>query len=365
VRLPLARAAIVLGTAAGLLLSPRLWLTDRYYPTVPVWDGMPDAPAAVGYGVFGGLLALLTLAALLPRSRWPLVAFVILAAGWFLWDQTRWQPWFYQYLGLLAAVGFARRPDTALNVCRFVLAATYFWSGAQKLNASFASDMWPWMVSPIVARLPDGLAEWVAGQGWTAAGTEAALGVALLVPRLRPAAVPIGIGTHAVILFCLSPWGHDWNTVVWPWNVTLAALDVILFWNTRGVAARNVLWPPGGGSKAAVVLFGVMPAFSLVGWWDPYLSAALYSGNLPQPRLTLDDTAAAWLPPDVRDRHLADGDLDLKGWAMDELNVPGYPARRVFRGVARRLGGPPHVTLVTADRPDWWTGERAEIAEGL
>ncbi len=357
--------------AAGLLLSPKLWLTDRHYPTVPVWAGLPDVPAAGGDLVLGALLALLALVAVLPRARWPALAFVAVAAGWSLWDQTRWQPWFYQYLALLAAVGTARRDDpaseaTALNVCRLVVAATYFWSGVQKLNVSFATEMFPWLMSPALRLLPDGLAAWVGEQGWVAAAVEAGFGAALLVPRLRVAAVPGVLAMHATLLFCLGPAGHDWNSVVWPWNLALAVLAVLLFADTRAVAARHIVWPPGSPlARVVLLLFGVLPAFSLNGWWDPYLSAALYSGNTPQTRLTLTDAAAAALPAGVREKHLSDGELDLPGWAMDELNVPGYPARRVFRGVARRLGGPPGVRLTTMDRPGWRTGEREEIAERL
>ena len=368
-RLTLVRITVAAGMAVGLLLSPKLWHTDRHYPTVPVWDGLPDVPAAGGYLVFGAMLALLALVAVRPRARWPVLVFVAVAAGWSLWDQTRWQPWFYQYLALLAAVSAACRYDpasegTALNVCRLVVAATYFWSGVEKLNVSFATDIFPWLMGPALRLLPDGLAGWAEGQGWAVAVVEAGLGAALLVPRLRAAAVAGVLVMHATLLVCLGPTGHDWNSVVWPWNLALAVLDVLLFADTRGVTARHILWPPGSPlARVSLLLFGVMPAFSLVGWWDPYLSAALYSGNTPQARLTLTDAAAAALPAGVREKHLSDGELDLPGWAMDELNVPGYPARRVFRGVARRLGGPPDVTLTTLDRPNWRTGERQEIAE--
>ncbi len=367
-RLPLVRVTVAAGMAAGLLLSPNLWQTGRFYPTVPVWDGLPDVPPLGGRLVYGTLLALLALVAVLQRARWPVLAFVALAGGWSLWDQTRWQPWFYQYLALLAAVGTVRRddPDAALNACRLVLAATYFWSGLQKVNVGFTDDVYPWLMVPVLQHLPAGLAGWAEGQGWAVAAGECGLGVALVVRPLRAAAVPLVVVMHAGLLFCLGPTGHNWNSVVWPWNLTLMGLAVVLFARTPTVPARHILWPFASRvGPVLFLLFGVMPAFSFLGWWDPYLSASLYSGNTPRPRIWLSDEAAGTLPPELRERHVYDGILDLPGWAIDELNVPGYPARRVFRGVARRLGGPDRVRLVTEDRPHWRTGEREEIEEDL
>jgi len=360
-RLLLVRVVVAAGLAAGLLLSPNLWQTARFYPTVPVWDALPDIPPAAGRVAFGALLALLALVVVLPHRRWPVLAFVAAAGTWCLWDQTRWQPWVYQYLALLTAVGVARRDD-ALNACRLVLAATYFWSGLQKLNVSFVTDVYPWLIGPVRLLLPEGPAAWLDGQGYAVAAGECGVGVALLVPWLRLVAVPLAVVMHAGLLYCLGPTGHDWNSIVWPWNAALPVLVVVLFARTRDVPARSVLWGSWVG-RGVLLLFGVLPALSFVGWWDCYLSASLYSGNTPRAQLTLDETAVEALPAELQDRHVSYGALDLQGWALDELNVPYYPARRVFRGLARRLGGPDHVRLVTHDRPDWRTGERAEIEE--
>jgi len=50
----------------------------------------------------------------------------------------------------------------------------------------------------------------------------------------------------------------------------------------------------------------------------------------------------------------------LFGWSIDELNVPEYPARRVYRGIARRLSRlPGDVILDIEERPHWQTGETA------
>ena len=88
-------------------------------------------------------LLLLALAALLivfviaPRGEIAAAALALL----FLiavQDQPRWQPWFYQYALMFLAIAVAGRehPESALHTCRFLVAATYFWSGLAKLNSS-------------------------------------------------------------------------------------------------------------------------------------------------------------------------------------------------------------------------------------
>jgi hypothetical protein len=367
------RIVVAAGLLAGMLLSLRLWLTDRTYPHVPVWDGLPPVPTPWDRVVFGAILSLLALTIILPR-RWPLLAAVGLTAAWSLWDQTRWQPWVYQYTFLLAALGLGgaspERRTAALNACRLIVAATYFWSGLQKYNVVFVTEVHTWVFDPVLKVLPDPLAGWAAAQGWSAAAAEAVLGLGLLFRPTRVVAVPLVVLMHATLLFCLGPWGHDWNSVVWPWNAALAVLVVVLFARTPDVKPWHVLWPRRlPFARAALLLFGVMPAFNFWGLWDSYLSAALYSGNTPNARIVLDDEAAERLPPGVREKHVWGGELDLFGWAIDELNVPPYSAPRVYRGIARRLaapGDPPcGVVLEVSGRPDWRTGERATTTVDL
>jgi hypothetical protein len=124
------KTILSLGFLSGVLISMRLWTADRFYPTTPVFEGLPSFSGAVDYAGFGALLVLLA-AVLFRRSRWPalaLLALVILLAAL---DQSRLQPWVYQYSFMLAALALCRAPGDALDVCRLILAGTYLWSGLQ------------------------------------------------------------------------------------------------------------------------------------------------------------------------------------------------------------------------------------------
>ena len=112
-----------------------------------------------------------------------------------------------------------------------------------------------------------------------------------------------------------------------------------------------------------------MPLFNFFGWWDSYLSAALYSGNTLVARVHISDAVVEKLPPAVREKHHYFNQLSVTDWALAELNVPPYPARRVYRGIARRLAAldpaADAVSLVFDGRPNWRTGERATTSEKI
>ena len=365
-RLRWARVVVAAAFAAGLLLAPRLFLATRAYPRVPVLDGWPLLAAPFDAVVVGALLAALGGVALAPRPRWWAAAATALALILAADDQSRWQPWFYQYGFMLAALAVARDTDATLGAWRAVLVGLYLWSGIQKLNVTFMANIFPWLVEPLTGVLPAGLQRVVLG-GWMVVPVmEIAVAVGLLVPRLRNAAVVVALATHAVVLGLLGPLAHATNAVVWPWNAAMAALVALLFWR-RGAPAAHVLIPRRlGVHAAALAFFGVLPALSFVGRWDAYLSGALYSGNVSVAALSVGESAMARLP-DVARRHvsrnrLGANVLDVWEWSMDELAVPSYPEHRVFRAVARDVcrlaGAPADVGLVVFGRPHPLTGRR-------
>jgi len=245
----------------------------------------------------------------------------------------------------------------------------YFWSGLQKLNVSFAGDTFPWLIEPVLKLVNEDVRKFVLEQGWTAALVEFAIGLGLLLWPLRPLAAVLAVAMHALILFSL--WSHRWNTIVWPWNVAMMAFVLILFVKTPRVTPLQIVWPQRFmPARLTLLLFGVLPLLSFFELWDAYLSAALYSGNTPHARMTISAPMFAGLPaaaqrfvhgPNLENAY----EVDITTWAFDELNVPPYPAPRVFRQIARALAarGQGELVLVIEGRRAWRTGEFAETRE--
>ncbi len=340
------RVLVVAMLAASIVSSRPLWGTVREYPPAP-WLPIPPLPDALSPWILPLLLALLALA-LVPRP-WTPLPFIAVAAVLVVWDQTRLQPWLYQGVLCLGALALA---DRARPACQLVLVATYFWSGVSKLNPDFGPGVLPWALSSVgaSASLP---AEWLAALGMALGLLEALIGVALLLPRTRrPAALSAAL-MHGLLLLAIGPLGQSWNPVVWPWNLGLGILVLLLFWDDDRPAMAMV-WSPGWYHRALIVLVGLLPALHPVGLWDAYPSFSLYSLNVDEAWLAVERAAVPGLGPEARAvaETGTDGRLVVRflPWAMRDVKTPPYPERRAylaaFRVLCERAASPAALRLV-------------------
>ena len=180
--------------------------------------------------VFVALIVLLIAVGIAPRRELLIAVFALLALV-ALQDQSRWQPWFYQYVVMLLAIALAgsERQSAALNTCYLIVSATYIWSGLAKLNPNFMGSTFPWLVGPFVGELPAPSQSFVRHLAFVVPFLECATGVGLLIRRFRPAALFCAIAMHVFILIAIGPLGLNFNTVVWPWNLAMIAFLLILF----------------------------------------------------------------------------------------------------------------------------------------
>ena len=367
----------VLGAAllSGLALSPRLWITDRAFPTVPALPGLPDLPNSLCLALTFGMVLCTLLTLVLPRPRFLLTATPILGAVLVLFDINRLQPWFYQYLLMFFALGLVRwdqsedgTASSALAICGVILGLLYIWSGVQKANSSFATSVFPWLLEPLSDLTGDG----IASMPFIAPVLEALIGIFLIVPSTRTIGVMGAAGMHLLLLYLLGPFGHDYNSVIWPWNVAMLAMAFVLFFRNDEPVLGHA-WRPAIG-KAVVVLVGVMPFLCFFEKWDHYLSASLYSGRTRDAWIMLAEPATKRLieslskAENARLKTAFDGySLDITSWSRAELNVPLYPEQRVFEGVAKKLRkfapSPEDVTLLVTERPVLFREPEADSEE--
>ncbi|HEX4630701.1 MAG TPA: hypothetical protein VH188_07020, partial [Chthoniobacterales bacterium] len=320
--------------AASFILSWKLWITSRLFPLIPVSNQLPPIPYPFDYIWFLTLLALLAAISAFARPRTLILVFLCLTVALSLWDQMRWQPWFYLYLSILAVVGlFAgwKKPATArnqaaLDACRLTVASTYLWTGIQKLNVTFIRETWPDMASflpgvwqSIVKQVPS-FAILIIPL------VEILVGVGLLTIRFRDRAVLLATATHGAILILLVLTGE--NVVVWPWNVAMVLFVWILFWRDQQTSARKILVGKKAFHWLVLLLFGVLPAFSFFGLWDSYLSSSIYSGSTDQAAIYLSPAVLARLPTAIHPHVWQSSQpffLDVNRWAYAELRVPINP----------------------------------------
>ena len=335
-----ATSLILMGLLASMLYSFPLWLNSaREYPLLPPLEWWPLLPKPFD------LIALLTLAVAAivrifnNKLRWLSLVVAVIAIFLALEDQTRWQPWFYQYLFMLICLAAGHKVGNrqGLDACCVIMSFTYLWSGLQKLNAGFCMELMPWLfhIDPKY-----GLAVGIA-----CALTEAALGVALLLQRSRKIACILLAIMHLTLVGFL--YHHNWNSVVWPWNLLMCALSFSLFWRDSQRSTKEILLPGKSIIKiAALLVFGFLPALNFIGLWDAYLSASLYSGNTLRAILQITQEQYEKLPPKAKELAEPSGanfELNVFDWSMKDLNVASYPEARTYQQLARivlrRSGG--------------------------
>jgi len=336
-RLVRLRVTIAAGLIAGLLLSPKLWVSTRLYPLTPVAGFLKPLAYPFDYAVYILLLVLLAVTAIAPNPRWWIAASLLLLAALCAQDQSRLQPWCYQYAFMLGGACFSLPSgDKWLNTCSLIVAATYFWSGAQKLNPYFASGTFTYLAQPLAAHFP----ALVIKAGYIAPFIEMACGLGLPTRKFRTPAIVALIAMHACILLAIGPFGHSSNTVVWPWNIAMIVFLLLLFRHTQ-TTAREILRNRGWFHLIVFALFALAPALSLFNLWDSYLSASLYSGNKNQGAIYMTQAVADNLPDevydDVTDEPNGIGKLLVNDWSFDELNAPAYPEIRIYKNAARTL----------------------------
>jgi hypothetical protein len=355
--------------AAGIALSYPLWLSSRSFPLAPVASWIPSFPFPLDHALVAVLLGSLLVGAIVESVVPLLVALAgltILGAQ----DQSRWQPWVYQYAIMLVVLahpaGGARACSREMLACRAIVSGLWFWSGVQKLNASFLESGLTAIVPS--SDLPEAVRSLLVRAGIVVPALEIAIGLGFLWARTRRAAAFAAIAMHASILGLLGPLGDSWNSVVWPWNLAMIVFAWVLARGsedartTLGLGARGRDRRAAAVHALAVVAFWLLPALSFVDAWDAYLSASLYSKNIRQAAFKVAPEAGARMPSDLRARIDEDGLLWLMDWSLDELNVPAYPEERVFTRVAAALCEHSRtdgdLVMIVAHRPPVLGGER-------
>lgn len=343
------KATATIGLMTGLFFSMNLWAGERVFPLAPVWSGMPAIPLAVGTTLFALMIGSLLAALVSPKPQKFIFSALGIGAVLALSDQMRLQPWFCHFFFMLATLGLfswnhadTEKREAVLHTSRLIVASLYFFSGLQKVNVAFMVGIFPWMIEPISRFLPDILRGLPVALGVAVPFIEMAIGIGLLTKRWRKYAIAGAFAMLGIVLTALGPLGHDWNSVVWSWNVAMALFVVILFWRIGDVSFRDILWTRNFPfQKAVFVLFVIMPALSFFNLWDSYPSSALYSGNTNSAQIYISESLKGKLPAEaeryVIKTETGRNELDFFNWSFRELNVPPYPEARVYEAIARDI----------------------------
>lgn len=260
---------------SAILLTWPIWTRRESPLALPLlaasfWDALlsPLPTDTVGSLMLTSLL----LCVVWPRWGGWLQGLLLLAAC--AADQYRFQPQFlFVSVGILAFSRPYRVPWV-----RWLFISMWLWAGLHKV----LSPEWFGIRSfSLFSSLSPSAQSWHVHGAWGIALMEILLGgMAWLRPRLAAfSCVPLHMG----IAVFLSPLGINYNASVIPWNLFLAVAGFLLFYNSDNVESIR---KPVPARSALPVLLLLYPAGFYLGWIDHSLAFVLYSGGLPEARIT-------------------------------------------------------------------------------
>ena len=374
-RLTLFRWLLCAAFIGGILFSIQLWFpTYRSFPRAPVLFAPPEASMLPAEWFLSTILVVALILTMVSKRPALFSVLALIPLGLLVaFDQSRLQPWVYQYsllLGVLALHDW-RTKDVAvsnrtLSLLQLTVAAVYFWSGLQKLNFTFFHEILPALLDPLLIALP-WLPQPASGVGIFVALTEILIGCGLLYPRTRDLFVWLAVTMHGIALALLIARGY--NSVVWIWNCALMLVVIILFRRSDIYFWRPSRISEGLKGKLAIAVTlsaALLPLLSFLGWWDMYLSGALYSGNTAVGVVKVDREVSAQLPATAKEQLFSvettgEEMLPLVEWSMADLNVPVYPEVRVYQEVTSEIcklaTNKTEVALIVKERPAIFSGQ--------
>ena len=230
-----------------------------------------------------------------------------------------------------------------LSALQSIVASLYLWGGLQKLNYSFSHEVLLQLLRPMQSILVLSPPQ-LSALGLGIATIEIFTGFGLLLKKTRKICICLALAMHGLILGLLI--AQNQNNVVWAWNGALVLMVVVLFWRSDTSIGQvfRYWWAGNTCSRASIIaaaLYCVLPILSFWGWWDLYLSGALYSGNTPVAVVRLDGEVYERLAPTAKQQvfvtRSGERMLPVFEWSMAELNVPPYPEFRVYQQLTREL----------------------------
>jgi len=314
----------------------RLWMGERDFPLVPVWDGLLALPLWIHFALFVSSMALMALSVAAPRKLfiWVILAFEIMLC---LMDQNRWQPWEYQFLFFIFCCVAFKPENMVRKSWQIILVSTYFFGGLFKLNAYFIHDTWQYLILIKWLHIQNSNV-WLLRAGYILPLLEMCAGLLLLFRKTQKPAALVLISMHLFILLFLGPVGLNINAVVWPWNVFLIMLLFYLFYkNPQPVFDGMVFYRPA--FFLIILAWLVMPWFQFWGFWDKYLSSVLYGGGVVQ--LFICSTNAEALQraspyrKDIGSLIPCREFIPVYQWGMYEMNTAPYPEQRIFKKIMK------------------------------
>ncbi len=328
------RIVAILSVLVLMIYGPKLWITTKDFPVIPMFDWLPIPSYPFDY-VLAIAFFLIQIVYIFNPKRWIGVFVLFLYIYLALVDQNRLQPYFYQsFLTILAIVVFPKNtaPKKILYAIILIFFATYFWSGIQKLNDAFYIQ-WLSALEKHFSFLPQWFLEiFTYAVPWL----EASMGVLLLFNKTRKFGIAFILLMHGTITFLLFYLGYGYNVV--PWNIQNMISVVILFWGLKTSKFYDFFFSFFDKRKAIIVFITCLLPLgnNLFGVYDKLLSFHFFTADLKYYNVFISEDLEEKLPEHIQTYYrIHEGKvfINVNEWAGDVNKVLFYPEDRIIQAL--------------------------------
>lgn len=322
---------VTIGFLVQMYLSQLLWYGEnRQFFLVPMFEKLPMTIGNIGNMILIIGLMLSLIIGIIYHKRYLLGGVLLFLMLFFLQDITRVQAWSYQYFltFIVLFIDWKKPNKILIPTLQLILIFTYFWSGIQKLNPHYVTNVHPFLFTAFDWLEPFGNN---AKFGYVSAIFELLIGIGLYFRKTQRVTVILAIGMHLSILAIIGPWGLDWNEIVYPWNFVMIFSLPILFWNVTKSSKTETEKIPFSDliTRAGIVLLiGILPVFNLFTRFPETLSMTMYNGTTSEISVYYEGETIPNCIPEVTQGDIypirLGNQLSLDDWGIDELNVPVY-----------------------------------------
>ena len=333
------RYVLIISFLACMAMANKLWLgSSRLIPEVALVNADFLASNALQYALVGILVLSLLFSFL---NRYYTYCIGIAASCFFLLvldDITRLQSYYYQFMAMLVLLASMHKKSTSqkILVMYVLMAGIYFHSGLSKWNDNFVHFVFPNMLYAFqYISLETWLEFSLKETAYSIPILEITLAALILIPSTRKAGLITAIVLHLAILYVIGPFGLNWNSIVWIWNIAMIAFNVILYLQHEKTKGKVVKPFKLIGFWIALLLFGLLPLLNLIDKWDNYLSFNLYTGTTPNVQLHIDQASQLENIPLFCIEQ--DTFIDLNVWALQDIQTAIYAEKWVFDHISKQI----------------------------
>lgn len=313
-----------------------MWLSGRPFPLLPMAGMAEHYPDWLHTGLFVLSLFCLLLLIIKPDKR---VVIILLLSEMLscLGDWNRLQPWEYFYLFMLVATAWNRISGELMTHWRWIISGLYFYSGLYKIDQGFVYGSFQnlFLIKYLgMSQVPG----WLLKLGYIPGILEMLAGLGLLFTKTRKPSVWFLVSMHVLILLVLGPLGLDQNHVVWPWNIFMMYLLCAILYNPIHTGLKPTMDVSG---TVILMAWWMMPVFHMFGYWDAYVSGALYGGRAGQLYVCTEERSCMPVSANRASQRVKNlpctKAVSVYRWAMSEMNIVPYPSNRTYIMLARKL----------------------------